>query len=223
MVPLILLSTEIYDILRYLILPVNLSSQFTGNPNELLTDLIYTDTEDAGFYIRGEYQASNTYEGIKSNFSTYISEEFQITDQLKSITGIRLEYFEQFYQGQNQGETIIYNNEKVLSDVGIFPTTGLIYSLNKNTNLRASAFRTTARPSFKEKSNAQILDVLSGITFNGNIDLIQTDINNLDFRYEHFGNRNKTIALSGFYKQLINPIELVAYSSDEDNIQPKTP
>ena len=210
-----------YDILRYLILPVNLSSQFTGNPNELLTDLIYTDTEDAGFYIRGEYQASNTYEGIKSNFSTYISEEFQITDQLKSITGIRLEYFEQFYTGQNQGGTIIYNNEKVLSDVGIFPTTGLIYSLNKNTNLRASAFRTTARPSFKEKSNAQILDVLSGLTFNGNIDLIQTDINNLDFRYEHFGNRNKTIALSGFYKQLINPIELVAYSSDEDNIQPK--
>ena len=32
------------------------------------------------------------------------------------------------------------------------------------TNLRCTYFFTTARPSFKEKSGAQILDVLSGLT-----------------------------------------------------------
>ena len=86
--------------------------------------------------------------------------------------------------------------------------------------MRGSVFRTTARPSFKEKSNAQILDVLSGVTFNGNINLISTNIYNYDLRYETYYDDGQTIAISGFLKDLYNPIEIVAYSADEDNIQP---
>ena len=64
------------------------------------------------------------------------------------------------------------------------------------------------------------MDVLSGITFNGNIDLIASTIHNYDLRYETYGKKGETFAVSGFLKNLYNPIEIVSYTADEDNIQP---
>ncbi len=221
-----------FDILRYIIYPINYGLiNYTGNPNELLSDHLYDSNTNTGFYIGGEYQASNTYEGIQTNLSAYISEEVHINDQLKGIFGLRLENYNQYYTGVNQDGSRVYDNELVLSDytiiseydtisVGLYPSASIIFNIDKKSNLRGSVFRTTARPSFKEKSNAQILDVLSGVTFNGNIDLVSTIIYNYDLRYETYFDDGQTIAISGFLKDLINPIEIVAYSSDEDNIQP---
>ena len=221
-----------YDIIRYIIYSINYGSNtYSGDPDELLSDYLYDPNTNSGFYIGGEYQPSNKYEGIQTNLSLYISEEVDVNDQLKGIFGIRLESYNQFYTGVNQGGTRVYDNELVLSDytdifgldtiaVGLYPTVSVIYNIDKKSNLRGSVFRTTARPSFKEKSNAQILDVLSGITFNGNIDLVPTTIYNYDLRYETYFDNGQTIVVSGFLKDLINPIEMVSYSSDEDNIQP---
>ena len=224
-----------YEILRYLIKPSGLYGIFTysGNPDELLTDFLYDPTAESGFYLAGEYQASNTYEGVQTNLSLYVSEEIDVTDQIKGILGIRVESYDQYYTGINQDKTRKYDNELVFSDYtsptlidmdsipfGIYPTISAIYTIDKNSNLRGSIFRTTARPSFKEKSNAQILDVLSGITFNGNIDLIASTIHNYDLRYETYGKKGETFAVSGFLKNLYNPIEIVSYTADEDNIQP---
>ncbi|MDB0006879.1 TonB-dependent receptor [Flavobacteriales bacterium] len=221
-----------YDILRYIVYPINYGSNvYSGNPNELLSDYLYDINTNTGFYIGGEYQASNKYEGIQSNFSAYISEEVDFNDQLKGIFGLRLENYKQYYTGVNQDGSRLYDNELVLSDytiisesdtisVGLYPSASIIFNIDKKSNLRGSVFRTTARPSFKEKSNAQILDVLSGVTFNGNIDLISTNIYNYDLRYETYYDDGQTIAISGFLKDLYNPIEIVAYSADEDNIQP---
>lgn len=211
-----------YEILRYLINPQNVTaaSNLTGDPNELLSSQLYDINTESGFYIKGEYQPSNAYTGVQSNIGAYFSEEFQLNDQLKSIAGIRIEKYDQLYTGENQSG-VKYDNENVLSNIDIFPSLGLIYTLNKSSNLRGTFFRTTARPSFKEKSNAQILDVLSGITFIGNLDLIASNIYNYDMRYEYFGSGNQTFSLSSFYKALYNPIEMTAFSSDPDNIQPR--
>lgn len=221
-----------YDILRYIIYSINYGSNtYGGDPDELLSDYLYDPNTNTGFYIGGEYQPSNKYKGIQTNLSLYFSEEVDMTDQLKGIFGMRLESYDQYYTGVNQGGSRVYDNELVLSDYtaifgldtipfGLYPTVSVIYNIDKKSNLRGSIFRTTARPSFKEKSNAQILDVLSGVTFNGNIDLASTTIYNYDLRYETYFDGGQTIAISGFLKDLINPIEMVAYSSDEDNIQP---
>ena len=58
-----------YDILRYIVYPINYGSNvYSGNPNELLSNYLYDINTNTGFYIGGEYQASNKYEGIQSNF-----------------------------------------------------------------------------------------------------------------------------------------------------------
>src|SRR5690606_8533262 len=77
--------------------------------------------------------------------------------------------------------------------------------------------RTTARPTFKELSVVQIADLLTGIVYLGNLDLQPAYINNLDLRYEFFGDQAQMFAVSGFYKKFKNPIELVAYSLNAPN------
>ena len=96
-----------------------------------------------------------------------------------------------------------------------------IYSLKENSNLRLSYSKTTARPSFKEVSIAEIYDPLSNMTFNGNINLKPSYIDNLDLRYELFGEDNELFAISGFYKSFKDPIELTYYEASTENFQPK--
>ena len=57
--------------------------------------------------------------------------------------------------------------------------------MKENSNLRLSYSKTTARPSFKEVSIAEIYDPLSNMTFNGNIELKPSYIDNIDIRYEN--------------------------------------
>lgn len=213
-----------FQILRYLLQPVSLSSSdFTGNPNEILTNLLYDG--QTGFYASGEFQPSNSFQGSQTNIATYFLEEIEFSTLFKLIAGARLENYTQYYTGQSQtsNETTgegIYDNDKVLSDLSFFPSLTFIYNLDEKTKIRSSYSLTTARPSFKEKSGAQILDVLSGITFNGNLDLEVTDITNFDTRIDRFFEKNQIISLSAFYKKMKNPIELTRYSSDDDNVQP---
>jgi outer membrane receptor for ferrienterochelin and colicin len=220
-----------YEILRYQLRAKSLGNlnPLTGEADELLSeDFVWNVITDAGTYYSGNYEANNAYQGIQSNLAGYIHEEFSLNPLTKMVVGLRMERYDQFYTGVDQQEAaapgtgINYQWEPVLNNFNLFPTASLIYSVNENSNLRFGAFRTVARPSFKEKSAAQIEDVLTGITFIGNLDLTNTTISNLDFRYEYFFEGGQTIGLSGFYKYFQNPIELVAYSAAApSNFQPR--
>lgn len=88
-------------------------------------------------------------------------------------------------------------------------------------NLRASYNRTLARPSFKEKSIAQIYDPITNRTFIGNIDLLQTNIDNYDLRWEYYITPGELLAVSGFYKTFENHIEMVSFPVDPSSIKPR--
>ncbi|MGB1282181.1 MAG: TonB-dependent receptor domain-containing protein [Schleiferiaceae bacterium] len=220
-----------YEILRYQLRTKSMGDlpALSGNADDLLSDAyIWNVGTDAGTYYSGNYEANNAYQGIQSNFGAYVNEEFSMNALMKVVVGLRLERYDQFYTGVDQQEAaapgtgLNYYWEPVLNNFNLFPTANFIYSVNENSNLRLGAFRTVARPSFKEKSAAQIEDVLTGITFIGNLDLQNTIISNLDARYEYFFEGGQTVALSGFYKYFQNPIELVAYSAAApSNFQPR--
>jgi len=221
-----------YEILDYqLIIQQRGTFSFTGDANEILFDEnLYQTQTNRGTYVQGNFIPSNTYDGTQTTFSAYISEEFQIAKKLKSIVGVRMEKYDQFYTGENQQAAndpnapgaISFDNEKILDLLDFFPTASLIYSIDDNTNLRGSFYRTTARPSFKEVSIAQIPDVITSITFIGNIELEPAYINNYDIRFEKYFQSNQLFSISGFYKQFSNPIEVVAFNdAAPDNFQPR--
>jgi len=200
----------------------NAGQQFLGNADKVLKeDNLWTVSTGTGSYIEGNFEPTNSYESTQTIAAAFISEEFQITEKLKSIIGLRFEKFDLFYTGQNNFGTIIYDNQKVLDKADFFPSLNLIYGVNDDSNMRFSYARTTARPSFKEASITQIYDPLSSTTFNGNIDLQPTYVDNLDFRYERFGEKAQMFAISAFYKNFTDPIELTYFLSATDQFQPK--
>jgi len=183
-----------------------------GDPNGFLNpENVYNASEDSGFWVRGNYQAANTFEASQQTGAAYASLEIRPIEKLKAIAGLRGENYTTIFTGQNI-DGLKYDKVKTINKFDLFPSLNLIYNTFANHNLRASYSRTVARPSFKELSVVQIYDPLTEIRFLGNLELVPTYINDIDLRYEIFAKDAQMFALSGFYKGFKNPIELQAYN-----------
>ncbi|CAH8287245.1 TonB-dependent receptor [Mariniflexile fucanivorans] len=203
-----------YSIYNYDVGFINISpTVFNGDPDAILSsDNVWTRSSNSGSYIRGNFEPANSFDANQNTASGYISNEFKIGDKLRTILGLRAEYFASYFTGQNNTGSAIFNNTQLLDELDFFPSANLIYAFNEKINFRGSYSKTTARPSFKEKSLVQITDLLTGTIFLGNIDLKPSYIDNFDFRLEVFGDESEMFAISSFYKKFVDPIELVAYS-----------
>jgi outer membrane receptor protein involved in Fe transport len=166
----------------------------------------------------------NEYNSKVNSYAGYIMDEISLTENLKSIIGVRVEQYDQFHTGRDQrfasGDLIggkNLNNAKVLNKLNLFPSLNFIQKVDQKTNSRFSYTKTTARPSFKELSFAQILDPLTNRIFNGSLfpyeewsgNLVPSMIDNIDLRWEKFFKGAELISISVFYKNFQNPIELV--------------
>ena len=223
-----------YEILSY---RVNVDGQASlensylldGDADKILSaENLWNATSEIGTYIKGNFEPTNTYDASTNVLGSYVMGDLVFSPNFRAIVGARMEMFDQRYTGQNNSGSINYYNQKILDELDILPSANLVYTLKKDKkagttmNLRAGYSRTLARPSFKEASVAEIYDALSGRTFIGNIDLVQTNVNNYDLRWEHFMRGGQVFSVSAFYKQFSNPIELVAYDvASPNNLQPR--
>ncbi len=205
---------------------------FKANPNNvvdgnadniLAAQNIWTVDSGQGTFLDSNniYQPSNSYEGAQTIFAAYLANEFDLFKSFKTIIGIRAEQFESYYTGQNQSGTAVFNNSKIISSLDFYPSLNFIYKINENSNFRTSYSLTTARPSFKEASKAQIYDAITDRLYIGNIDLKPSYINNADIRYEIFGNKGDIVAISGFYKSFKDPIELTFFAQAPQQLTSK--
>lgn len=208
-----------YSIYNYNIAFFNFNtSSLNGDPNAILLDEnIWTRDNNSGSYVRGNFQPANTFSSEQNTIAGYVSNEFKFAEKFKAVLGLRVEQFTTYFTGQNNTGTEVYDNEKTIDKLNLFPSSNLIYEIKDNMNVRVSYSRTTARPSFKELSVVQIPDLLTGILFLGNLDLKPTYIDNFDLRYEIYGSDAQMFALSGFYKKFTDPIEIVAYNITAPN------
>ena len=196
--------------------------QFEGDADALLLpENIWTVNNKKGTYAEGNFEPTNTFDANQNIAAVYASEEFQITENFKSILGLRFEKFDLFYTGTNNQGDVVLDNEQILDKADLFPSANFIYALNEASNLRLAYGRTTARPSFKEASITQIFDPLSSTTFNGNIELQPTYVDNFDIRWEKFGDKAQMFAVSAFFKSFTDPIELAYFLSASDQFQPR--
>jgi len=188
------------------------SSSLNGDANAILADAnIWTLANNRGSYIQGSYQRTNQYNSKSETVAGFISAEWKLSEKWKSILGVRYEGFQLFYSGENIERTV-FNNAQFINVNDLYPSLNVINSVNENSNIRFSFSKTTARPSFKESSAAQLFDPITERYFLGNPELQPTYINNFDLRYERFGTGNEIYAVSAFYKTFKDPIEIVAYS-----------
>ena len=213
-----------YAINQYEIRSINVNhADLDGDPNGILApEHIWTVGSNAGYYMNGQYEAANTFDANQHTGALYVSAEFRPFEKLRTIVGVRAEQYTTFFSGASVVPRKSYDNEKTVDKLDLFPSLNLVYNAVENQNLRASYARTTARPSFKELSVIQIYDPLTDTRFIGNLDLVPTYVDNVDFRYELFGDGAQMFAVGAFYKHFTDPIELqVASDAAPDNFTPR--
>ncbi len=213
-----------FSVFAYRIRTKNLSD-VSYDPDWYLTEnQIWTaDTRNTknGTYTIGNFEPTNNFSANQNTLSTYLVFAHPIKKFLNLSYGVRVEKFAMFYTGQNNSGSIKMNNEQTMDELNILPSANLNFILNDKMNVRIGAGNTVARPSFKEKSIAQIYDPITKRIFNGNIDLKQTNIFNVDSRYEFFLSNNELIAISGFYKRFDGHIEMVSIAAAPTNLMPR--
>ncbi|MCB0586805.1 MAG: TonB-dependent receptor, partial [Phaeodactylibacter sp.] len=158
-------------------------------------------------YISDYTEGRNQYDSDVSILGAYAMTELPITARLKTILGARAEKTALNFTSYSEVNPI--DNEALLDEWNYLPSAGLIYeAVPDKMNLRASYSRTVARPTFREIASIAIFDEIRNVIVLGNEDLMITEVDNADFRWEYFFERGEMISFSLFYKNFTNPIEL---------------
>ncbi len=175
-------------------------------------DQIFTD-ENIGplFQFQEGTKGPDGYDASSDLFAGYGMAEVIPWKPLRLIGGARLESFQQRLEPNSPTASLASRNEvdvKVKdSTVDWLPAGAAVMTLVPDMFLRASYGMTIARPLFRELAPFVYEDDVRRISVGGNPNLKRTVIHNLDLRWEMFPSANEVIAVTGFYKQFIDPIE----------------
>ncbi|MBY9067682.1 TonB-dependent receptor [Hyphomonas sp. WL0036] len=96
-----------------------------------------------------------------------------------------------------------------LSNQYFLPAATLTWNFADDQQLRLGASKSIGRPQFRELAPQQYFDPESSRIFIGNPYLTDTEILNLDARYELYFDRGQALTAGVFFKQLDRPVEAV--------------
>ncbi len=159
-----------------------------------------------GFRLSESTNPSDQYTASSRLFAAYAMADQRVTEKLRLIYGVRYEYFHQMLQSRD------YTNKPIEIDTkkpDWLPSINLSYALNKKSNLRMAASQTVSRPEFRELAPFGFFDFNQFVSMQGNSKLQRSLIRNYDLRYETYPGDGEVFSVSTFYKQFINPIEIV--------------
>jgi TonB-dependent receptor len=160
----------------------------------------------------------NQYSATQDIAAVYAMLDLQLSDRWRSIFGAR-------YESTDIVATPVEVpglNPRVgeLDDANVLPAINFVYAQNDKMNWRAAYGSTIARPTYKELTDIRYEDVFTADVYVGNPDLELTEIDNFDLRWEWFPGKGETVAVSAFYKDMSNPIE-VLFQPNVGSIQPQ--
>ena len=157
-----------------------------------------------------------TFDGTMSTHATYLMLDQRFFEKLRLVYGIRAEHYnlanrQEEYIKRRFGN--IDDNWAKFSTTGekdwrLLPSINLTYNLTPQMNARLAYSKTAIRPDFRETAYFGYYDIDLEANITGR-QLVSTIIDNFDIRYEWYPTAGEIISISGFYKNMKNPIELV--------------
>ncbi|HMH34742.1 MAG TPA: outer membrane beta-barrel protein [Puia sp.] len=169
---------------------------------------IYTNIYDAEWTV---YNSHGTYDYDKNNYRlfedvTAAFGQFKLVfPRLDIVGGVRQEHTSQGYTLNTFYPTQINGITKTYTDM--LPSGAVKIKLNSKTNIRASYFKSLARPNYYDLVPANIRSVSSATVTTGNPQLRHSVADNYDLRYEFFPREEEQLFAGIFYKKIQDPIE----------------
>lgn len=189
------------------------ASFLDGNINDVMSSDRISQTAGTGFAFSEITGPNDTYRGEQMINAGYGQIDMPLVPDLRLIAGGRYEQsqitvttFDIFSSSAAPQKTKLINNN-------VTPAVNLVYSITADINLRSAFSQTVNRPDFRELTPFLFRDAAGVDVTKGNPDLKQATISNYDMRLEWFPGVGEVLALSGFYKQLTNPIEVTELAS----------
>lgn len=159
--------------------------------------------ENYGLYVQDATDKRNSYDGHQSLLGAYTMVDLPLFEKLRMVAGLR-------YEGNQMVTESLKKSIKKgeLDDHDILPAINLTYTIKKDMNLRFAYSRTLSRPTFREIAPFASFSPVAP-TIVGNPDLKRSLIDNFDLKWEYFFKTGEVISAGIFYKNFIDPIEMV--------------
>ena len=168
-----------------------------------LNTLFGRDLIERGAYKLGEIpNAGDVYTANALTNSGYAMLDNKLGDKARIVWGVRAEAFNLNLTSLNPTDPPVKQDY-----IDVLPSANFTYSLTEKINLRASYYRTLARPEFRELAQFQYYDYEQLAFQQGNPNLKRAQINNGDIRFEFYPSAGQIFSVSAFYKQFSNAIE----------------
>ena len=156
-------------------------------------------------YLLEEKQMRNNYRGHNTLGAGYLAMSLPF-GKLGIHAGVRFEH--------NDMELITNSRDYEKSESSrhyktddVFPSLNTTYKISDQHQARLSYGRSINRPEFREVSPAVYYDFDLASNVQGNTELKNCYVDNLDLRYEWYPSRGELISLAVFYKHFDSPIE----------------
>ena len=158
---------------------------------------------DFGLVVSETFMPENNYVGDQDISAAYIMLDMPVINKVRFIGGVRYETTRIDVETEDKDAAVGH----VATD-DFLPSLNLVYSMGPDMNVRLAFGKTLARPLFREIAPYASFDFVGGDTYIGNANLKRTLIENYDIRWEWFCRPGEIYAVSAFWKNFYNPIEV---------------
>lgn len=171
--------------------------------NDIIT---YTDGSELDYTLASK--PKDQYDAEFNRDALYFKSLLKPIDPLEVTFGLRrVDIAQNVDQFTTEAASIVGTERNTLEFSKTLPSIAAKYEFNDNNQFRLAYSETYVYPDFREFVNSEFIHPVYLAKVSGNPDLVETDIKNLDARYEYYFNSTDLISFALFYKDMKNPIE----------------
>ena len=196
---------------RFRFVPKSQASNPDSVDLTLPAEEIYTaeNLSPTRFQLQEETRNTDAYTAEQVIQGAFLNGDFTLNSRLRVIAGLRIEDSDQQLQTFELGNPAFVPVTVRNQETQPAPAASLVVKLNDQSNLRFAASRTVNRPDFRELAPFEYTEFVGGRTETGDTTLVDASIKSYDMRFERYAGLGEMQAISFFYKNFDQPIEVV--------------
>lgn len=188
--------------------PDFLFSNFNINPNAF--EIRETTARDGAAGYEADLEVGSVYAKVDAEIIPLVRAAIGLRyeDATQSVTPLSIVF----------GEAVP-SIPPALENSYVLPAGTLTWNFAEDQQLRLGASKSIGRPQFRELAPQQYFDPDSGRIFVGNPYLVDTELTNVDARYEYYFDRGQSATAGVFFKQIDKPVESIVTTQSASTFQ----
>lgn len=197
---------------RFLGMVLNVNAENANEIRERSLNKLFAADVLANYTLDEIPNDLDAYKAHSTTNAGFLMLDNRIGRKSRVVWGARVEQFDLELTSKVKTSMIQPVNQNYMD---VLPSVNYTYSLTPKINLRASYFRSLARPEFRELAPTTFYDYEILANLVGNPNLKKAQVDNGDIRVEYYPSAGEIISVSAFYKKFKNAIE--AFNNDANS------